>query len=277
MEPWLSSLKALLDVKDGIKLTLPGLVCAFFLILVFWPPKPIDVMPIVQSSLPKLDIRPPRVTQPPFDAFVRRAFMPRTADPGCAVDEYFLEPVVGPTGALFQENNDKARSHQYALEEQSENLQRCLAAESRLVGAEEALNAALEGDLRMLEASRARQSALVADYERLNSPMIPLARGRLEATDRTTELKRAAILKNEQAARDRTWEIAELTRWKGIVSDRLSDPGRLRPELGFDDYLSAMSKHVLAFVFLAAVIAMIIEGISTPGLLKTLESILFGS
>jgi hypothetical protein len=63
---------------------------------------------------------------------------------------------------------------------------------------------------------------------------------------------------------------------EGVVNDRLSDPGKLRPVLGLDDYLSALSKHIVAFFLLCTIVGIPLEGISTPGALEALESFLFG-
>jgi hypothetical protein len=206
-----------------------------------------------------------------------RVLTPRAAEPSCKIDEYYLLPLTGITGILFEEHNQSAQNRQYALEEQNENLERCLAAEKKFVGAEQDVAAALQRDLNILEATHATQAAVVAEDKRVDSPLIEAAQRRFDDTEKIVQNKRLEISKEQQDARDREWEIAELTRWKAIVSDRLADPGRLRPELGFDDYLSALSKHVMAFVFLAVAVGMVMEGISTPGVLGTLESILFGS
>jgi hypothetical protein len=272
MESGLSMLKDLLDLRDRAKLTLPGAVCAAFLVMIFWPPKPIDVFPVVQSS--SLMILPP---DPPFKGFVQHMLIPKTLDPVCAVDEYYLAPLGGITEVLFKTYRGNAQRRQYVLEEQNENLERCLAAEKRLVGAEQVANANLQRDLAVLEAAHAKQIDLMADYEKSDSPLITSARRHWEDLERIISAKRLEIARKEQAIRDREWKIAELTRWKGIVSDHLAEPGRLRPEVGFDDYLAALSKHVLAFIVLAAMVGMVIEGISTPGVLESLESILFGS
>jgi len=274
MDSWLSSLKDLLAVKDGAKLTLPGVLSAALLLTLFLPPKPLDVIPVVRS-LVNLGIKEP--DSRPLGKFISRALTPRRADPACVIDGYFLKELPRVTGFLFQDRSQRAQSWQYILEEQNENIERCLASEKRLVDAEETAGTGLRRDLTMLETARAKQAAVVADYEIRNSPITGQAREQLEAADHAVETQRRATSTNEQKTKDRQWEIVELTRWKGIVMERLAEPGKLRPELGFDDYLSAMSKHVLAFVFLVIAVGMVVEGISTPGLLKTLESILFGS
>ena len=142
---------------------------------------------------------------------------------------------------------------------------------------EKAADEALQRDLTILEGSMAKQVVLLTAYEKADSPLTYLTRKRWEQSEKAIAERRSLIAQHEQEARDREWEIAELTRWKGIVSDRLAEPGRLRPELGFDDYLSALSKHVLAFIFLAVAVGMVLEGISTPGILGLLDSILFGA
>jgi len=278
MDSWLSSLKDLLDIRNSAKLSLPGAICATLLVIIFWPPKPIDVIPVVQASskdnnlqigLPAEASAPPagESWQSPLDGFIRRVLVPKTPNPACTIDEYYLKPVTGITGLLFKKYSDDAQRRQHALEEQSGNLERCLAAEKRLQGVEKAADEALQRDLTILEGSMAKQVVLLTAYEKADSPLTYLTRKRWEQSEKAIAERRSLIAQHEQEARDREWEIAELTRWMGIVSDRLAEPGRLRPELGFDDYLSALSKHVLAFIFLAVAVGMVLEGISTPGIL----------
>jgi hypothetical protein len=255
MESWLDSLKSLLELKNAAKLSLPGIACAFFLLLILWPPKPINLIPIVSSSSLAPSIYPPAFRSrwgeliAPFDHFARDVFMPQLQDPACFVDEYFLRPLPGVTGILFRESKEAAQRRQYALEVQDENLQRCIAAEERLVGAEKSTLEGLQRDLAVFEAEHAKETALLGSYANSVSPMYASPSMRWQGSQRKLEAVRDEIAFEEQNTRTREWEISELKRWKSVVSDRLADPGRLRPELGFDDYLSALSKHVLALFF----------------------------
>jgi hypothetical protein len=269
MDAWLSSLKDLLDFRNAVKLTLPGLLSAAMLTLFLWPPKPIDVIPEVTSTKLPIDMLSGSVIGNP----VRSVLIPRLDEPGCIVDEYQLKEL---PGILFIDYKNSARLRQYALEQENENFEKCLAEEKRLEGEKQSHIDALRQDLKARESLRSADAALIAEYEKSDSPMIGMARKHLDSVEREVWNLRAEIWRDEQQARDRDWEVTELSRWKGVVSDRLADPGKLRPELGFDDYMSVLSKHVLAFIFLTVALGTITEAILTPGVLGMLESFLFG-
>jgi hypothetical protein len=269
MNNWLSSLKDLLDLRNAVRLSLPGLLGAALLAAILWPPKPINLIPIVTSGPLQID-KPSQLDNP-----VERVLAPRTREPQCVIVEYNLPEVPGGYKVFFSGYKSRLQKRQYALEEQHDNLERCLAAENRFKGEEQSKNRALQRDLAAAERSRAMEADLLEKYKALDSSMVGVARTHLREVETRVEQLRMQITENEQDARDREWEIAELARWKGVVSDRLAEPGKLRPELGFDEYMSALSNHVLAFIFLAVTVGMVTEGILTPGTLGTLEMILF--
>jgi hypothetical protein len=284
VESWFSSLKDLIDLKDGAKLTLPAVLCSFLFIVLFWPPRPLDMIPVVLSL--KLPIKLPselpcgpkakQMCDGAFGEPASRELIPRTFDPICTVDEYNLNPAPGVTGILFGEYNRRTQRRQYALEEQNENLERCIAEEKRLVGSERATSDDYQGYLKVMEESRAKQASAIVDYERVDSPMLGAAMARRFVIEQQITAARSALAATQQEARDREWEIAELTRWKGVVTERLAEPGRLRPELGFDVYLAVLSKHVMAFVVLAVAVGIVLEALWTPGALQAIEELLFG-
>ena len=241
MDSVLSQLKDLLELKDKAKLALPGVVFGFLLMIAFLPPRPIDWIPVVQSDSTHPPIKVPDDLLPgkhipgfdsneilsPYGNFAGRAFIPVREEPACTIDKYELKQASQLTGTLFQTNNAAARARQRALEEQNENLDRCLAAEKRLAGREEAVIAALNVDLTGLEVAQQTQAALAADYARLHSPLLSSALERSKLGESAVEAKRAEIRKEEQSIRNREWETGELTRWKKVVTDRLSEPGKL--------------------------------------------------
>jgi len=269
MNNWLSSLKDLLDLKNAVKLSLPGLLGAALLAAILWPPRPIDVIPVVTSELLQID-KPSTLGDP-----VARSLLPRTREPQCVIAEYNLPDVPGGYRVFFSGYKSGLQMRQYSLEEQKENLERCLAVENQFKGEEQTNDEALQRDLAGTERLRAKEAGELERYKLSDSSMIDLASAHLSEVDTQVQQLRGDINKSEQRVRDREWEIAELTRWKGLVSDRLAEPGKLRPELGFDEYMSALSNHVLAFIFLALTVGMVTEGILTPGTLGTLEAILF--
>jgi hypothetical protein len=265
----ISSLKDLLDLKNAVKLSLPGLLSAALLAAILWPPKPIDVLPVVTSE-------PLQIDQPAgLDKPIQRALAPRTKEPQCVIVEYYLHEVPRGYRIFLSSYKSSLQARQYALEEQNENLERCIAAENEFKGEEQSTNEALARDLASAERLQAADTGMLEKYETSDTSMVGVLGAHLSEVETRVAALRVEIAKNEQHARDRDWEIAELTRWKAVVSDRLAEPGKLRPELGFDDYMAALSNHVLAFVFLSVTVGMVTEAIVTPGMLGTLETILF--
>ena len=275
MGEWLSSLKNLLDIKNVIKLTLPGLLGAVVLAAIFWPPKPIDIVPVVTSTPPPMGDG--KALGNGIGKYLGRVHQPVASGSQCLIAEYGLDELPSGIRSLLPGFKREAQLRQFGLEQQRDNLEQCLLDEQRLKGEEQSRNAALQRDLQALEALRDKDASSVAEYERQDSPMIDPAIRLRENVNGKIDTLRDKLSGNEQKARDREWDIAELTKWKGVVTDRLTDPGKLRPELEFDEYMSALSNHLLAFIFLAVTVGMITEAIVTPGILEMIESFVFRS
>jgi hypothetical protein len=52
--------------------------------------------------------------------------------------------------------------------------------------------------------------------------------------------------------------VEELTRTQQVIKARLADPGRLRPRLGFDAFMTGLVNHVVAFILLSLASAIIV-------------------
>jgi len=277
MGEWISSLKDLVDVGSTIKLSLPGLAIAALLIIVLWPPQPVDLIPVVESRELQIARVKPQDSGGALGKEARALFFPKTRNPPCRVSGFYLRNLPGGLDMLTSDYARQAKLRQYALEEQRENLDLCLGEEKRLAGQEQSQNAALQRDLATLEKSRNTLAGLEAEYAKSGNALLPVVQKRRKANEHLIAELRNQIYANEQAARDRDWETGELTRWRTILADRLADPGRLRPQVGFDEYVSAISSHVLAFITLAVSVGIVVQGIVTPGTLGSFDAALFGS
>jgi hypothetical protein len=200
MNSWLSSLKDLLALN--IKLSLPGLLTTALLVVVFWPAKPIDVIPVVHSTVLQYD-PPHEVTVGP----VRMAHTPIEGISDCSVDEYYLDPPPKGILGIFALSNRRSQLRQFALEQQGEYLDQCLADEKRLVGKEQSENAYLEDHRTATEAWRASEATLAASYERSGGPLLPQTSERIGAVEKLIENDYEQIAIREQVIRDRQWEI----------------------------------------------------------------------
>jgi hypothetical protein len=269
-QPWLDALKNLGDLSKMVKVSLPGLLLAALLVMGLWPPRPQDVIPVIRSDKVPVTFDGKAVGTPVIS--YRR---PPPDHPVCWVDEYELNNSPGEFGMILPGSKEQAKARQFALEQQAGNLDACLAEEKRLSGNEQLLNTDLQRDLAAFESSRNTQVALVDQYEKSVSPLRGNARAHLNIIQLRIELIRAQIQNNEQTMRDREWEIGELTRWKKLVSERLADPGQLRPEVGFDAYVSALSSHVFAFLILATALGILLNGLVAPAALGAVDGATF--
>jgi hypothetical protein len=73
----------------------------------------------------------------------------------------------------------------------------------------------------------------------------------LQEKEEDIRVKQREIHEEEQLQRERVRRSTELTRLSKEVSDRLLEPGRLRPLQKFDDFLASLGSHVVAFLSLA--------------------------
>lgn len=271
MESLVTSLKDLLDLKKVASITLPGVATAAILALLLWPPRPLDVIPIVTA--PKLGI-----TAANNQVFIKSLLRPRlngANDPSCSVEEYQLKQLPGGMKLASEEYEQASRSRQFELEEQNGNLDACLAVENRMAGREKAQNEHSQRDLKAAEAARGAASSVVAAFARVGSPLLGSAQFQLASEENQVEQLRNQILANEQTTRNREWEIAELTRFKRMVSERLADPGKLRPQLAFDDYMAALSNHLVAFIALSMTVGILLQAVFTPAILGGLYELFF--
>jgi hypothetical protein len=262
---WLSSLSDLLKLGDNIKLSFPGVLFAAVLVVMLWPPNPVDVIPVVGSNTTNFGSA--------IGAPVQTVL---AGEAPCQVNENYLEELPSGVRAIFVDRIAIAKQRQFALEQESENLDRCLAEEKRLTGVEASAKTNLQRDLTTAEAARDASAGHLAEDERVGSPLLSYAQSRYDAANARVWDLRKKLAAKEQSLRNREWEVGELTRWKAWVNARLADPGRLRPVLGFDDFLKALSGHLLAFIFLSVAAGILAQVVITPGTLDALDSFLWG-
>jgi len=267
-----------LNLTKLASLTLPGLLSAGVMALLLWPPKPLDVMPVVVNS----DISvPPEIKVGPISVGerVRELLRPTLPQPNCSVYEYRMleKRDFQYAGSYSVSSDDIARAQQFALEEQNSDLSKCISDEERIAETEKHAVVAFQNDLGAVEASRSSAAHTLSAYESIDSPLVAEARGRFESIDGQVQHLRKNILAIDQQIGDREFEISELRRFKAMADDRLSDPGRLRPEKPFDAFVEVLSRHVLAFIILALTLGVIIKAIITSSGIPALYSVIFES
>jgi hypothetical protein len=248
----------------------PGIIMAAVLAFFLWPPRPIDLIPVVTQAPESSDTKAsdaknytPATPLPWGSEREQTLLKPpeKSFGSGCGIDEYRIPAL---RYGIVASDPPLAQSLQLALEQQRELLSRCLTFESAQVGREKTLNESLARDESALEKERDQAVDAASQYENASGAVIPPSRIRVGAIEKRINSLRGQMLSNEQTSRRRGWRIAELTRLISIVEARLKDPERLRPEQQIGDYLKAISDHLTAFASAAAVIGLLLDALVNP-------------
>jgi hypothetical protein len=239
MDSILSSLKDLLNnVKN---LTLPGLVAALGFVFLLWPPQPIDVVNDVTVN----------------DAY-RDDKWPTTTD-GLRGYAGRIDPVCRTVGTLrklpnpenIQDIKQLGVENQFNLERIARTLRECSEKEKALSGFEDSQISAANAEIEVLKKERDAIQDTYLNYEKAANPLRMHFRDLLDKKEKDIQDEQACIRELEQLKRERDRRATELDRLSKDVSDRLADPGRLRPKATFDDFLAILSNHIIAFLALA--------------------------
>jgi len=245
----------LLSLTKIAAVSVPGLLSNCAIAVMFLPPPPIDLIPIVKPNQIEVLQRRPRVA-----ADVKRP--PGLIQPACDIELISLKQallglnqVISPSEInevqsqghpglaprpfakivvdrrSIDDEPDSVQS-QLLLDAEQMRLAECIEAETALKGLEKTENDQLASELAVLE----KRSPTSKDIQR----------------------KRERILNNDQAIRDRDRDLASLGRFSGLIALRMADPGRLRPRQDFDSYLELLTHHVIAFILLSIALGVIV-------------------
>jgi len=72
---------------------------------------------------------------------------------------------------------------------------------------------------------------------------------------------RNTIRGRNRTLQERTLKINELSEAQQIIAERLKDPERLRPRVGFDAFLTGLVNHVVGFILLSLAAAIVVTAI----------------
>jgi len=257
------------DLPDGnqfANVSIPGLLGAAVLFLIFLPPHPVNTIPVVdwQRDIPK----PSPLAGETRRTLLTPGMLPKLMSspdlvfvtPKCRVSEYLLsdEPHFPPF------HKGESQTLQLFLEEQKESLQECVAMEQSEAGKEKTENDADARELAALEKARDNSRTIGTQIDSPNSPGVWMTSARTAKIETQIERIREDIATRERLIRLRDYEIAAMTRFSAWVESRLEDPGRLRPEQSLGDYLKALSDHVAAFLAVAACVGIIFKVLLSP-------------
>jgi hypothetical protein len=242
MDKIITLLQSLLSLNKVASVSVPGLVAAVGLAILLWPPRPIDQIPcVVSQTTNQLQVanQPCSITAP---APTQRACIPGTQ--------------TLPAEPWY--DKQAARDTQKILDQEQQAIAECIEKETSLKGLEKTENDYWTQDIADLQKLSTAALETYSNYEKTNNPLAGQFRAKWEYHLEEIEAKRKSILQNEQRMRDRDRYLAELARYDKTISERLADPGRLRPRKTFEDVLAALVNHVVAFILLAIALGVIL-------------------
>ena len=178
------------------------------------------------------------------------------------------------TGESASYIRDARARQQYLLDFEKDAFARCSEVEDSWRGTEEQENVLLAADITNLEKQRSDLQDAYTGLLKANNPGTGRIREELSRTLGEVERVRERSLKNSSSIRERERRSAELKRNGAIISDRLTDPERLRPRKTIDDFLSGLVNHVVAFILLSLALSLIITAINRA-IFDSINEILF--
>jgi hypothetical protein len=240
-------LQSLLNLNKVASVTLPGLVVAVALALIWWPPRPEDRIPIVVKGGSETTVQHQGPNQ--------QSLFIVPEEQACNVDTSPLPPF---KDWEWETNRSTAIQNQRSLDKAKDDIADCIEIETSRKGYEKTQNDHLALDIADLEKLLAAALDMYSNYEKSDNPLAARFHAKVELHKKEIKEKRESILRNEQSIRNRDLHLAKLGRYDKIISDRLADPDRLRPRKTFDDLLALLVNHVVAFVLLAIALGVVL-------------------
>jgi len=247
MDKIITLLESLLSLNKVASVSLPGLFFAVGLAMILWPPPTKDKIPNVVNR-----VCPPLTEK--IEAYLTdKMVVPK--ERACEVEMHLI-----PTykGLNLEDFRSTQVDNQLLLDRQKDKIAQCIEIETSRKGFEKTQNDYLALDIADLEKPLTAALDTYSNYEKSDNPLAARFKAKAKAHQDEIQDKRKLILKNEQSMRNRDLYLAELARYDKIISDRLADPGRLRPRKTFDDLLASFVNHVVAFVLLAIALGVVL-------------------
>jgi hypothetical protein len=270
MDPLITLLTNLLNLTKVAAVTVPGLLITGAFALMFWPPPPIDFIPI---TYPRIDsatgqwvatIKPQGRTpsEIALACDVKITTMPAGSVRRSGTEQFFPElqgwgliERQSPLGnrqalerSLSQLNSDEAISQatgpairtQLLLDLEQIRLAECEDAEAELKQIKKSESDYLTSEIADLEKQRAIEKG--AELSRIKKRI---------------DDDHEALSNVQKVMAEQEREQATLKRYSDLVSSRLADPGRLRPKLDFSAFVTLQTSHVVGFIVLSIALGII--------------------
>jgi len=289
-------LSNLFSLTKVASVTLPGLLAAGGLALILWPAVPVDLIPLAvrsEQQIGDFDVPPDATCQgestlgrhSAYDAVCSVRFLSmgqilESIGPGKSVPDGLGE-IAQPLSDIQQQRTysqfrKQQIQQQLVLDFDNQKFSECINLETSLKGREATENLQLKADLDIEEKQRsAAQDNYLAYLKSNNRSLAGHYQWEMNNFQGCITLKRYSVLWNERDILERERRLVELAREQNVITSRLADPGRLRPRLGFDDFMTGLVNHVVAFILLSLAAAIVVAAIDRAAFFGALFEDLF--
>jgi hypothetical protein len=156
----------------------------------------------------------------------------------------------------------RAIVEQFVLDYEVQSLAVCADIEKSWSGQDEIEIQILTTDIESLEKQRsAAQDNYLASLKTNNRSLSTQFREDMRQRQGEINGKRDQILEHTRNKKERERRAAELLTEEQTIKERLGDPGRLRPRIGFDLFVTGLINHIVAFILLSLAAAVIVTAI----------------
>ncbi|MDP1860191.1 MAG: hypothetical protein Q8K82_16055 [Gemmatimonadaceae bacterium] len=225
----IARLTSFLNLAALFAITVPGMVLAAALGVIFWPPFPEDVIMTAAA---------------------------KPADP-CS----FAPVKLARSRGKYRDST--AKDHQRILDNAADTLRACIVTEASRLGDDSARIVDKQYQIATDEKERDSLQARYLSYANSGSSLAPQFRARYRAVMDRIERNQDSVRQLRVSHRARRLTIALDSQYLATVEARLADPGRLRPAKSFDDIWAALTDHVIAFLSLSIIAGYAISPLNT--------------
>jgi hypothetical protein len=174
------------------------------------------------------------------------------------------------------ENSKRRIFEQFVLDLQDRNLALCVDLEKSWQGQEEKDIQPLNTDADILEKQRSAAQDNYLAYQKSNSPLAHRYEAAMDEAKARIDTVRNTIRGKDRDVQERMLRVKELNEDQQLITDRLKDPGRLRPRVGFDAFATGLVNHVVAFILLSLAMAIVVTAIDRAALSAFFENVFDG-
>jgi hypothetical protein len=262
MDQLITLLTNLLNLTKVAAVTVPGLLLTSAFAVLLWPPPPIDVVPVA-------------VIGPEFPFGIASVFRSRTLNLSdvefpCAVELTTLTEGARGDSMMDMARQNLIRDHSLSSPESrkplSSQLEKGLSPELKssvrdqvLLELEQIrLAECQDAEAELKQVQNTQSDFLSSDLAALEKQRENKKGAELVSMSSQIEEKRKALSGSRQAVAEIDRQQATLTRYSGMITSRLADPGRLRPKLDFNSFVTLQTNHIVGFIILSIAIGVVI-------------------